>query len=186
MFVCFGQPVFLCWPYSLLLFSTQKLCSHFQPQRVVFLTDVDGIYDRPPDQQGANHIPRIIVDEDGHQATTLATSISGHDVTGGILGKIECACKIVRQCKGRTKVFIGRLDASSKELVTNGSSETSRTTELVYQYCFKAHPVFCPVDWKTPWNWNRLLVLLRRAIMQYDIIIKMIWRHRSDTKRSHP
>ncbi|XP_072047685.1 uncharacterized protein [Amphiura filiformis] len=112
----------------------EKLCCHFKPKRVVFLTDVNGVYDRPPDQQGANHIPQITVNQDGHIATILATSMSDHDVTGGIMGKIDCACRIVKHSKGRTKVFIGKLESTySKDLVRNGMSKPEMMTEICYQ-----------------------------------------------------
>lgn len=30
----------------------QNLVEHLRPKRVVFLTDVDGIYDKPPEKEG--------------------------------------------------------------------------------------------------------------------------------------
>ena len=69
-------------------------------ERAVFLTDVDGVFDRPPDQPGARLLPRITVSSSGavlsygDESSDIATCSSEHDVTGGIRAKIEEAAAI--------------------------------------------------------------------------------------------
>ena len=53
---------YMCTIYPVILntcFNVQELCSAFQPSEVVFLSDVLGIYDRPPDQEGQFTSPGI-------------------------------------------------------------------------------------------------------------------------------
>ena len=42
---------------SLCVFQT--LCNSFNVQRVVFLTDVEGVYDKPPNEDGKSVLPRV-------------------------------------------------------------------------------------------------------------------------------
>ena len=80
------------------------LCKVFRPEYAVFLADVDGILTAPP---GSNPPPELIheilVDESGNWSArgyeTLQTSVSNHDVTGGILTKIEAAVSVVRDSR---------------------------------------------------------------------------------------
>ena len=65
-----------------------QLAQKFRPEKTIFLTDVDGIYDRPPSLNGAKLLP--IVDEN----TVLRTSLNVPDVTGGMHYKIEMMRKI--------------------------------------------------------------------------------------------
>ncbi|XP_035672506.1 isopentenyl phosphate kinase-like [Branchiostoma floridae] len=84
----------------------KHLCSVFRPPRVVFLTDVPGIYDRPPEQPGAQLIPEIQVDRDRKLHVSIATSSQAHDVTGGIALKLKSAIDIVTESNGHTCVMV--------------------------------------------------------------------------------
>lgn len=95
--------------------------------RVLFLTDVAGIYDKPPGQShvvAARLIDQIYVDTNGkvrfilhihllqgikyiiwrysiniNQVTlSVETESMSHDVTGGIVTKLQCAADIVKEC----------------------------------------------------------------------------------------
>lgn len=55
---------------------------------VVFLTDVDGIFDCPPSKINCKLISKIFVDQDGSIAMPQTDNLS-HDVTGGIQAKIQ-------------------------------------------------------------------------------------------------
>lgn len=48
--------MYALWPYMKILkqfyLILQNLVEHLRPKRVVFLTDVDGIYDKPPEKEG--------------------------------------------------------------------------------------------------------------------------------------
>ena len=65
-----------------------------RPRVVVFLTDVAGVYDRPPSEPGAVLLEELFVSRNGELVENLATSTSAHDVTGGIRAKLEAACRI--------------------------------------------------------------------------------------------
>lgn len=101
--------------YSVFLIF-QVLCEFFKPKRVVFLSDVQGIFTKPPLDPKARLIPRIQVKQDGSIATTIATEQLDHDVTGGIRTKIAAACSIVSQSEGAIPVFVCKLGAHSAEL----------------------------------------------------------------------
>lgn len=85
------------------VFSGDKImlwiCKHFhgslKPKLAVFLTDVPGVYDKPPSEPDAQLIKEILVDVDG-SVSFPQTSIAEHDVTGGILGKLQCAVAMAR------------------------------------------------------------------------------------------
>jgi len=76
----------------------EQLCETLNPTRAVFLTDVQGIFTRPPTDSNAKLIKELIVCEDG---TCMLPEMSNmdHDVTGGIEGKIKTACSIVNRFK---------------------------------------------------------------------------------------
>lgn len=66
------------------------LARKFRPELTIFLTDVDGIYDRDPSRKGASLIPLLGRDfEPG-------VSINVDDVTGGMRYKIEMMREIAR------------------------------------------------------------------------------------------
>ena len=70
------------------------LARAFKPSMAVFLTDVAGVYDRPPTEEGASLLPRIGVEADGTLRVAAATSTASHDVTGGLAAKIDAAAQI--------------------------------------------------------------------------------------------
>ncbi len=65
-------------------------------QDLIYATDVGGIYDRPPDQAGAQHIDRVNADNWSEVQDKLGGS-SHVDVTGGMLGKVEALMRSVKQ-----------------------------------------------------------------------------------------
>ena len=73
----------------------EVLAAHLRPGLVVFLTDVAGVYDRPPCEPGATLIPRLEVGRDGSMRIPETTAAS-HDVTGGIRGKLDSAAAIAK------------------------------------------------------------------------------------------
>ncbi|XP_071480135.1 uncharacterized protein [Diadema antillarum] len=91
----------------------EVLSRYFRPKRVVFLSNVDGIYTAPPQEPTASLIPHIFVREDGSIATSIATDQLDHDVTGGIKNKISSACSIVRNSEGAMSVFVCRLGSEA-------------------------------------------------------------------------
>ena len=71
------------------------LAEEWRPKLVVFITDVAGVYDRPPGEPGATLVPRIAVGA-GRGPPKIATSTALHDVTGGVAAKLEAAIAIAR------------------------------------------------------------------------------------------
>jgi isopentenyl phosphate kinase len=68
-----------------------ELARALRPERAVFATDVDGIFDREPGEPGAALLPRI----DAH-AGIAAGHAKGHDITGGMGGKLARAREVAR------------------------------------------------------------------------------------------
>ena len=69
-----------------------------RPRLAVFLTDVAGVYDRPPSEEGATLLERIAVARDGTLRVTARTSVRSDvaDVTGGLQTKLEAAAELAR------------------------------------------------------------------------------------------
>ena len=70
------------------------LSEELRPKLVVFITDVPGVFDRPPDEPGATLVPRILVGCGAGPAVKTSTAL--HDVTGGVAAKLEAAIAIAR------------------------------------------------------------------------------------------
>lgn len=102
------------------------LAQQLRPRHVVFLTNVDGIYDQPPEEPGANLVPTISIQQGsdgswlataGPQAATAATvagcddpghsgnppqlaissSAAAQDTTGGMAAKVQEAAAIAAE-----------------------------------------------------------------------------------------
>ncbi len=73
-----------------------QLAREFRPELTIFLTDVDGIYDRDPDEEGATLIPEL------ERSMQPGTSLKVKDVTGGIAYKI----KIMREIANYSRVYV--------------------------------------------------------------------------------
>ncbi|XP_077994981.1 uncharacterized protein LOC144448579 [Glandiceps talaboti] len=113
----------------------EKLCDKLNPKRVVFLTDVDGIHDRPPSEVDAKLLHQIYVNQDGQITVPIATSFSQHDVTGGIAFKLKTAVAIVTRSKGRTPVFICKIDSKSGHgACCDGNILNDAGTQIIYKY----------------------------------------------------
>ncbi|XP_050373223.1 isopentenyl phosphate kinase [Argentina anserina] len=82
------------------------LAAHLKPDYVVFLTDVPGVYDRPPSEPDAVLLREIAVAEDGSWSVVrptlqdmnyqVKTSVAVHDTTGGMMTKIAEAAVIAK------------------------------------------------------------------------------------------
>lgn len=72
------------------------LCAELRPARAVFLTDVPGVFDRPPTHPGALLLRRITVSPSGqmHGLDAFESTAAAHDVTGGIRAKVAAAAAI--------------------------------------------------------------------------------------------
>lgn len=83
-----------------------RLCQVFRPQRAVFMTNVPGVFDRPPNIQGARRLRAVLVDRndlevwegvtaDGEKVREIETSELEHDTTGGVKAKVKEAGGVV-------------------------------------------------------------------------------------------
>ena len=76
----------------------EALCDELRPKLAVFLTDVAGVFDKPPSESGAALIPEIRVRRNGAlvipSGGALTTSSRAHDVSGGLAAKLQSAAKI--------------------------------------------------------------------------------------------
>ena len=76
----------------------EALCGELRPKLAVFLTDVAGVFDKPPSESGAALIPEIRVRRNGAlvipSGGALTTSSRAHDVSGGLAAKLQSAAKI--------------------------------------------------------------------------------------------
>ncbi|XP_022090268.1 uncharacterized protein LOC110979072 isoform X2 [Acanthaster planci] len=117
------------------LFTFQKLCSVFRPKCVLFLADVDGVYDKPPTDFAAQLLPVITIGHDGELSLPVATTQQAHDVTGGILKKLKTAASIVRASNRDTSVFICRINSlAASNVMTNGKLLGEFGTEIKMQF----------------------------------------------------
>eukprot|EP00966_Prymnesium_polylepis_P173949 4024421-Prymnesium_polylepis.1 len=82
------------------ILSGDELCcalsGAFRPALCVFLSDVAGVYDRPPENDpAATLIREIRVDRSGRIVGLQAKlETAAHDVTGGLQAKLEAAARI--------------------------------------------------------------------------------------------
>ncbi|XVF43177.1 hypothetical protein PTKIN_Ptkin02bG0019500 [Pterospermum kingtungense] len=84
----------------------RRLAEHLRPEYVVFLTDVLGVYDRPPTDPNAVLLREIVVDEDGKWSVVnpalqsmnkqVEITVAAHDTTGGMETKISEAALIAK------------------------------------------------------------------------------------------
>ncbi|MED6155042.1 hypothetical protein PIB30_001724 [Stylosanthes scabra] len=79
------------------------LAAYSKPKYVVFLTDVYGVYDRPPTEPDAILLKEIAVGEDGSWSVvnpklqnSIELTVAAHDTTGGMETKISEAAMIAK------------------------------------------------------------------------------------------
>ncbi len=66
------------------------LADELDPRFALFVTDVDGVYDRDPGEPGARLLART--------GTAAGGAARGTDVTGGMAGKLACAREVAAAC----------------------------------------------------------------------------------------
>ena len=70
----------------------ERLKEIFDPSRVIFVSDIDGLYDKDPKN---NRDAKLIEDVDKDVLKSVETDITVADVTGGVRGKMET---MLRMC----------------------------------------------------------------------------------------
>lgn len=110
----------------------RHLAHHLKPEYVVFLTDVYGVYDRPPSENDAVLLKEIAVGEDGSWKVVnpaldltnknVQTSVAAHDTTGGMETKISEAAMIA---KHGIDVYIVKAATTHSQRALNGELRES-------------------------------------------------------------
>lgn len=72
------------------------LAEHFRPKRVLFVADVDGIFDSDPK---TNRKARLLEEVTSHNLEEITTRHEKRDVTGSMAGKINRMLDISRNCE---------------------------------------------------------------------------------------
>jgi isopentenyl phosphate kinase len=97
----------------------ERLADLLQPSIVGFITDVPGVYDRPPRKDshgtqgadgggGGETQPQLISESKSQSADDIQMEVNEkQDVTGGMRTKVECAANIVAKC--RVPVYIAQV-----------------------------------------------------------------------------
>ncbi|XP_033762290.1 isopentenyl phosphate kinase-like isoform X5 [Pecten maximus] len=115
----------------------KTLCKEHLVNRVVFLSDVTGVYDKPPSETDAKHISKICVGENGKIMADISTTSSPYDVTGGMLLKICTAMDIVTGSGGKTKVYVTKVGSGSVNPIClgldTGQLDHTTFTEIIHQ-----------------------------------------------------
>ena len=70
----------------------ERLKTIFNPSRVIFVSDIDGLYDKDPKN---NKDAKLIENVDREVLKSVETDITVADVTGGVRGKMET---MLRMC----------------------------------------------------------------------------------------
>ncbi len=98
----FYGDVIVCSDGSFRIFSSDiivlLLSKIFQPKKVLFLSDVDGVYERSethPDEEA--RLLRVLNPQSA--ASLLRSDYDGQDVSGGMLAKVKCALEIAGNCE---------------------------------------------------------------------------------------
>lgn len=91
-------------------------------RRVVFVSDVDGVMERPPGEGGGKVVKKVTVDGRGEVCLEGEMRVGGGgvDVTGGIVGKVAAAGRCVAEGAGRITGFIVRVGSLDAERVMRG------------------------------------------------------------------
>lgn len=107
-------------------------------RRVVFMSDVCGVLDRPPGE-GGEVVKRIGVNGSGRVRVEeeVRTGGGGTDVTGGIVGKIAAAGKCVAEGRGRVTAFIVKVGSEEAEWAMTGQLPEPWSRMQCTRICFE-------------------------------------------------
>ena len=102
-------------------------CRIFRPKYGVFLTDVAGVFTKPPSEPDAQLLPSIKVDCKGQRlGVQVAFDTRKHDVTGGIQAKLNVACHVAGELG--IPVYIVQVGSSSAAQALKGLRPDLGTT----------------------------------------------------------
>ena len=96
------------------------LAEVLRPKVVLFLSNVNGIYNKPPSCEGAILIPRIEVFRNGWLCDGIEFESAAHDTTGGMRGKVEEASAIAL---GGVDVVVARAGSQAALVALRGKGD---------------------------------------------------------------
>ena len=96
------------------------LAEVLRPKVVLFLSNVNGIYNKPPSCEGAILIPRIEVFPNGWSCVGIEFESAAHDTTGGMRGKVEEAAAIAL---GGVDVVVARAGSEAALVALRGKGD---------------------------------------------------------------
>jgi len=107
-----------------------ELGRKLKPKSAVFITDVAGVFTKPPSEPGAKLVREIFVDTQTGELELEGVSMNtaSHDVTGGLKAKLESAAKVLMQAPDVQAVHIVRAGSSSAVEAMRGEMPTTGTT----------------------------------------------------------
>eukprot|EP00928_Gymnodinium_smaydae_P080239 TRINITY_DN63989_c0_g1_i1.p1 TRINITY_DN63989_c0_g1~~TRINITY_DN63989_c0_g1_i1.p1 ORF type:complete len:316 (+),score=83.36 TRINITY_DN63989_c0_g1_i1:68-949(+) len=96
----------------------------------VFLTDVDGVFTRPPSEPNAELVREILVDPSTGELelTGVSMNTASHDVTGGLKAKLESAAEVLLKAPSVEAVYIVRAGSDAAAQALRGQTPTDGTT----------------------------------------------------------
>eukprot|EP00929_Paragymnodinium_shiwhaense_P068314 TRINITY_DN3432_c0_g2_i1.p1 TRINITY_DN3432_c0_g2~~TRINITY_DN3432_c0_g2_i1.p1 ORF type:complete len:311 (-),score=73.54 TRINITY_DN3432_c0_g2_i1:385-1317(-) len=99
-------------------------------RRAVFVTDVDGVFTKPPTEEGAQLIPEILVDPESGEFSLPGVEMScdtKHDVTGGLKEKLRCAADVLKEAPSVEAVYIVRAGSEAAAQAIRGDTPVGAT-----------------------------------------------------------
>lgn len=106
-----------------------ELCKELAAKSAVFVTDVDGVFTKPPSEPGAELVKEILVDtETGElELPGVCMQTASHDVTGGLKAKLECAAEVLVQAPTVQAVYIVRAGSEAASQALRGAAPAAGT-----------------------------------------------------------
>jgi len=106
-----------------------ELCRELGAKSAVFVTDVDGVFTKPPSEPGAELVPEILLDQKGElELRGVSMNTASHDVTGGLKAKLESAADVLRGVPSVQAVYIVRAGSSAADEALRGQAPKQGTT----------------------------------------------------------
>jgi len=107
-----------------------ELCKELAAKSAVFVTDVDGVFTKPPSEPGAELVREILVDmKTGElELTGVSMNTAAHDVTGGLKAKLESAAEVLVRAPSVQAVYIVRAGSEAAKQALRGATPADGTT----------------------------------------------------------
>lgn len=107
-----------------------ELCRELGAKSAVFVTDVDGVFTKPPGEPGSELVPEILVDtKTGElELSKVSMNCASHDVTGGLKTKLESAAEVLLKAPSVQAVYIVRAGSAAAAQALRGQTPEGGTT----------------------------------------------------------